>query len=243
MTKVAIITGGARRIGAEITRTLHAQGFNVIVHYRYAISDANALVAELNQQRPDSACALPLDLSEISQFFDYIDHCQQRWGRIDLLINNASSFYPTSVNFATDIQWDDLFNSNVKGAFFLTQHALPWLQQTQGQVINITDIHAKTPLKGYPIYCMAKAALDMMTQSLARECGPTVRVNAIAPGAILWPEDENTLSEAKRTAIIDATALKRPGTPAHIAKAVLALISNDYMTGTTLTVDGGRSVS
>lgn len=241
MSKVAIVTGAGRRIGAQIARGLHSAGFCVVVHYRASRFEAEGLVAELNRLREHSALGLPLDLSQFSDYSRFIQQAVAEWGRLDLLVNNASSFYPTQVNTATLEQWDDLFTSNVKGAYFLSQNALPELQKTEGQIVNITDIHAANPLKGHSIYCMAKAALAMMTKSLARECGPNVRVNAVAPGAILWPEQENQLNENIQTQIIQSTALKRAGTPENISKAVLSFLENDFITGQILAVDGGRS--
>lgn len=239
---VAVITGASRRIGATIARACHAQGYAVVIHYHHSDVEANALVAELNQQRKNSALALPLDLADIGAMANFVQTIINHWGQIDVLINNASTFYPTALDHVSTTQWDDLFTSNVKGAFFLTQAMLPSLRQQQGCVINITDIHAGKPLKDYPVYCMAKAALEMMTKSLARECGPDVRINAVAPGAIAWPEGDSEIDSAQQQAIIAATALKRHGHPDHIAQAVLSLLANDYITGVSLPVDGGRSL-
>ncbi len=240
MAKVAIITGASRRIGAVIATHLHQQGYNVAIHYRHSAADAQALCHALNQQRIDSAITVSADLNQLDTVQAMIEQVHQALGRIDVVINNASSFYATPMGHVTSEQWDDLFNSNAKGAFFLAQYAHPYLQQQQGCIINIADIHGEKPLKNYAVYSMAKAALIMMTKSLAKEFAPDVRVNAVAPGNIAWPEGENTLNAEQQAEIIDKIPLHRQGTPQDIAQAVDYLIHAPYVTGRLIAVDGGR---
>lgn len=240
--KVALVTGAARRVGAEIAQTLHQAGFNIILHYNDSAEDANRLAVKLNADRADSVVLMQADLLKQGQETTLVQAAFDQWNRLDAVINNASRYFSTKVGETTEAMWDELFNSNVKAAFFLSQAAAPYLHDRQGSIVNITDIHAERPLKGYPIYSMAKSALVMMTKALARELGPDIRVNAVAPGAIIWPEGENSLSDDLKTKIIKASALKRTGTPHDIAKAVLFLIENTYITGQILAVDGGRSI-
>lgn len=239
--KVALITGGAQRIGASIARTLHGAGMKVVVHYRSSETDAQALVAELNQQRADSVLLLQGDLSIQNALASLVETAVMRWGRLDALVNNASIFYPTPLGSVTPLQWDDLMDVNLKAPFFLAQAAAPHLAKQGGCIVNIADIHADRPLKGYPVYSMAKAGLVMMTRALARELGPTIRVNAVAPGAILWPAQG--LDAAAQATIVARTALKRQGVPQDIARTVLFLIRDaEYITGQVVSVDGGRSL-
>lgn len=240
--KVALITGAAHRVGAVIARVLHEHGMNVVIHYRQSRTAAERLRDELEAQRPDSAQLIQGDLLDTPGLPGLVQ-ASHRWrGRLDALINNASSFYPTPVEDVTQTHWDDLLGSNLKAPFFLAQAATPWLRQTRGCIVNIVDIHAERPLKGYPVYSIAKAGLVMLTKTLARELAPEVRVNAVAPGAILWPEHEAD-TETRRH-IIARTALKRQGDPRDVARAVAFLIREaGYMTGQVLTVDGGRSLS
>ncbi|OOZ38522.1 pteridine reductase [Solemya pervernicosa gill symbiont] len=239
--QTALITGAAHRIGATTARTLHAHGIDLLLHYRHSTEAAEKLANELNAMRADSVRLLQADLHETGKLPVLIEQAVSAWGRLDILVNNASSFYPTPVGEATTHEWDDLMGSNLKAPFFLSQAAAPHLLQHRGVIINIVDIHAEQPLKGHPIYSMAKAGLVMMTRSLARELGPEIRVNGVAPGAILWPEQG--LEESDKSDIIDRTALKRQGQPTDIARAVLFLIREaDYMTGQIMTVDGGRSL-
>lgn len=239
--KVALITGAAHRVGAVTTRTLHAQGVNVMLHYRHSSQAAEVLRDELNAQRPDSVRLLSADLLDYSSLPGLATQAAEAWGRLDLLVNNASSFYPTPMDSVTETQWDDLLGTNLKAPFFLSQAAAPFLKAHHGCIVNIVDIHADRPLKNYPVYSMAKAGLVMLTKALARELGPEIRVNAVAPGAILWPEQ---MDEATKSDIIHRTALKRRGDPDDVARAVAFLVRDaDYMTGQVLTVDGGRSLS
>ncbi len=239
--KVALVTGAARRIGAMIARKLHSQGMCVVLHYRSSATDARALRDELNAIRSDSAALLAADLSRTAGFDDLIAQTLAHWGRLDALINNASTFYPTPVGTITGAQWHELIDSNLRAPFFLSQAAARALAKQQGCIVSITDVHAERPLKGYPVYSIAKAGLVMMTRSLARELGPKVRVNAVAPGAILWPEDD--LGDEQQAKILARTALKRQGNPDDIARAVLFLVRDTpYVTGQIIAVDGGRSL-
>jgi pteridine reductase len=239
--KVALITGAAHRIGAVTARQLHAEGMNILLHYRNSRQAAEALQSELNALRADSVQLIQADLHETNKLPALVDHAIRIWGQLDVLINNASSFYATPVGTVTESQWDDLIGSNLKAPFFLSQVAAPYLQQQHGCIVNIVDIHAERPLKEFPVYSMAKAGLVMLTKSLACELGPEVRVNAVAPGAILWPEN---LGESEKEKIISRTFLKRQGAPEDIARAILYLIRDaGYMSGQVMTVDGGRSLN
>ncbi|MFA7097527.1 MAG: pteridine reductase [Gammaproteobacteria bacterium] len=240
--KTALITGAAHRIGATIARTLHAAGLNLILHYRGSRAAAEALCADLNGRRASSVILTQADLLDIAQLPALVEQAHAAWGRLDVLVNNASSFFPTPVGTVTEDQWNNLLGTNLKAPFFLAQAAAEHLRQARGCIVNIADIHGQRPLKDHPVYSIAKAGLGMLTQALARELGPEVRVNGVAPGAILWPE--RGLSEAAKRQILDRTALKRHGSPQDIARAVLFLIRDaDYMTGQILNVDGGRSLS
>lgn len=241
--KVALITGAARRIGAEIARTLHEQGANIVVHYNASEEAAFKLCEELNQLRARSAAPLRADLQEVDSDKVLVEQAVRQWKRLDYLINNASRFYRTSFGEVTEFSWDDLLNSNLKAPFFLAQAAFPHLKKTKGVVINITDIHGDKPLRDYSVYCISKSGLLMVTKALAKELGPDVRVNAISPGAIMWPEGENELSEIEKEKIIETTHLNRPGGAEDIATAVLYFLRDaQYVTGQVLNVDGGRSV-
>lgn len=241
--RVALITGAAHRIGATTARLLHGEGMNIVVHYRGSTAAAEALAAELNGLRPDSVVTLSADLHDTAGLDALVARAAAAWGRLDVLVNNASSFYPTPMGEVTEAQWDDLMGSNLKAPFFLSQAAAPRLRAAGGCIVNIVDIHADRPLKGYPVYSMAKAGLVMLTKTLARELGPEIRVNAVAPGAILWPENEAELDSAAQREIIGRTALKRQGDPIDIARAVRFLVRDAvYTSGHVLTVDGGRSL-
>jgi pteridine reductase len=241
--KVVFITGGAKRVGAAICRKLHARGAKLIVHYRSSLQEAQDLQNELNQQHPDSVALIQADLLDTDLLPDLIEKAAKRFGRLDVLINNASSFFPTPLNACTVEAWDDLVGSNLKAPLFLSQAAAPYLKAQNGCVVNIIDIHAERPLKNYVIYNLAKGGLQSLTKSLALEMGPAVRVNGVSPGPILWPEDGEWSNEAARQKIIDGTLLKRTGEPEDIAKTVLFLIADaPYITGQIIAVDGGRSV-
>ena len=237
-----LVTGGARRIGAAIARTLHAQGANVVIHCHRSGVAARELAAVLNGMRPGSAVVTAADLLDCDSFAPLVEAATLAFGRLDILVNNASSFYPTPVGEITLAQWDDLMGTNLRAPLFLSQAAAQQLRLHQGLIVNIVDIHAGAPLKRHPVYCAAKAGLAMLTRSLARELGPQVRVNGVAPGPVLWPEGE--MPAALRDDIISRTALKRPGSPEDIAKAVLYLAKDaPYVTGQILAVDGGRSLA
>ena len=239
--KVVFITGGSRRVGAVVCRHLHAQGANLVIHYRSSRDDAQALQAELQRLRPDSVTLLQGDLLDYARLDTLVQEAARAYGRLDVLLNNASSFYPTPIGQATEKQWDDLFGSNLKAPFFLCQAAAPYLKRSGGCIVNMADVHAERPLKNYPIYSAAKAGLVMLTLSLARELGPEVRVNAIAPGTILWPEHE--MDDATKTQILERVPQKRSGEPMDIARTVLFLIRDaHYISGQVIAVDGGRSV-
>lgn len=239
--KVALVTGAARRIGAEIARVLHAAGMNVILHYATSVAEATALCQELNAIRPDSAVLLPAPLGAPEAEKALIADAAAIWQRLDVLVNNASRFYRTLVGHTTPDAWDDLMHINLKVPFFLAQAAAPHLAKQRGSIINITDIHAKRPMREYAVYCISKSALVMLTKALAKELAPEIRVNAVAPGAILWPEGENALSDVNKQKIIDHTLLHHAGCPHDIAKAVLYLAQDaNYMTGEMLVIDGGR---
>ncbi len=239
--KVILITGAAHRIGAEIARTLHQRGALIAIHYNTSDNAARALKDSLEQNRPDSCLLIQADLLATDATKQIIHNCICHFGKLDVLVNNASSFHPTPIGSITAADWDDLVGSNLKAPLFLSQAAAPHLRKTAGCIVNIVDIHAERPLKNYPVYCAAKAGLAMLTKSLARELGPSVRVNAVAPGAILWPEQD--ICDTTKADILSRTALKRQGTPNEIANAVLFLIlTATYTTGQTLTVDGGRSL-
>ena len=239
--RVALITGGARRVGAQMVRALHAAGAHVLLHYRTSAAAAQALAAELNRARPGSVASHAENLLDPSAADNLVRATLGEFGRLDILINNASTFYPTPIGEVTFAHWDDLLGSNLKAPFFLSQAAAPALRIERGLIINIVDIHALRPLKRYPVYSIAKAALAMMTRSLARELGPDIRVNGIAPGPVLWPEQ--AMEDRVRREIIEKTALKRLGSPEDIARTALFLAHEaPYITGQIIAVDGGRSI-
>ncbi|MCF6282566.1 MAG: pteridine reductase [Candidatus Polarisedimenticolaceae bacterium] len=238
--KCALITGAAKRIGAEIARSLHDQGMDLVLHYHRSAEAAGQLQRELQQRRPSSVRLLSSDLSETQQLEALVADAAAFKGRLDLLVNNASVFYPTPLQTASETQWDELFASNLKAPFFLAQAAAPWLSESRGSIINLVDIYAERPLKAHPIYSIAKAGNAMLVKSLAVELGPQVRVNGIAPGAILWPDG---MDESKQSAILEQTPLRRIGCPKDIAETVLFLLRDGcYITGQIINVDGGRSL-
>ncbi|MFQ5936572.1 MAG: pteridine reductase [Acidiferrobacterales bacterium] len=240
--KVALITGGARRVGAQVVRRLHAEGMNAAVHYHSSEDQAHALQRELHEVRGDSILLLRGNLLGGPKLLqNLVYEAVEAFGRLDVVINNASTFYPTAVTEATEKQWNDLIGTNLKTPFFLAQAAADQLKTNHGCIVNIADIHGERPLKGHPIYSVAKAGLIMLTRALARELAPEVRVNAVAPGAIMWPEDGP--DEMAKHRIISRTALKRAGDPDDIARTVLFLVRDaSYITGQLLAVDGGRSI-
>ncbi|MDH5737361.1 MAG: pteridine reductase [Gammaproteobacteria bacterium] len=244
LNKVVLITGAARRIGSQMARTFHAAGFNVILHYHLSRNEAKKLRNELENKRKNSTTLIELDLLAENNWDDIIRSCQSQWGRLDVLINNASTFYPTHMGEVTEDQWNDLIGTNLKAPFFFSQAIAPSLKEVAGCIINIIDIHASRPLKYHPVYSIAKAGLVMMTHSLAKELAPEVRVNGISPGTILWPENQSELTEKTRATIIRQIPLKRQGSPEDIANTALFLATDaPYINGQIIAVDGGRSLS
>jgi pteridine reductase len=240
--KTALVTGSAARIGAEISRTLHQRGCDVLIHYNSSDSAALKLADELNAERANSAFPAQADLSSPKGLEQLAGKTRKHFERLDILVNNASRFYPTVMGQTKAWQWDDLLNSNLRGPYFLVQELLDELETAGGSVINIVDIHAERPMPGHAVYCMSKAGLAMMTQALAQELGPSIRVNGVSPGAILWPANEPDSQE--KQAILGKVVLERVGDPADIASAVAYLaLDAPYVTGQILAVDGGRSLN
>ena len=240
---VAIITGGGRRIGAETARQLHSNGYNIILHYRRSVEEAKQLTEQLNAQRQDSAIAISADLNKISDVNHLATKALASWGKIDALINNASSYYPTPFGSVSEAQWEDLLSSNTKAPFFLSQALADELKKQHGCIVNIVDIHANIPLAEYSPYTIAKAGNAMLTKSLARELAPRVRVNGVAPGVIIWPENAAEHSEVEKQRILNQVPLGREGSASDIAKTVLFFVKDaPYITGQILAVDGGRSI-
>lgn len=238
---VILVTGAARRVGAEIARSLHKAGASLMLHYRHSADEVAALAEVLNQKRAGSAAIAQAELTDVAALENVVKQTIDVYQRLDGLVNNASSFFPTPVGKIDEADWDNLVGSNLKGPLFLAQAAAPHLRLSQGSIVNITDIHAERPLKNYPLYCAAKAGLLGLTRALALELGPEVRVNAVAPGPVSWPEGE-TFSLAEKDAVIAHTLLKRTGSPADIAGAVkFLLLDAPYVTGQVLNVDGGRT--
>jgi pteridine reductase len=238
----ALVTGAAKRIGAVIASTLHEAGANVAIHYNRSATDADQLAKQLNLRRASSAFTVPADMRDIAAVERMAAQVLERTGgRLDVLVNNASNFYPTPLGSVTLEQWDDLFGSNLKAPLFLSQALVPALRAARGVIVNIVDVHSQRPLRDHPVYGPAKAGLAMLTRSLAKDLGPDIRVNGVSPGAILWPDEG--MSDALRAGIIKQTALKRSGTPEDIAATVLFLVRDaPYITGQIIAVDGGRSV-
>lgn len=239
--RVALITGGGRRLGAEIARKLHAEGARVLIHYHRSRAQAEALAQQFNTARADSAAVYGADLLDLQALPAIVHAAINGFGRLDVLVNNASSFYPTPLGEITSAAFDDLVGTNLRAPLFLAQAAAPELRHREGLVLNIIDIHGTRPLKRHPVYCAAKAGLSMLTQSLAREMAPHVRVNGISPGPVMWPEA--SMDSDLQSRILDRTALKRMGSPTDVARAALFFVKDaPYVTGQILAVDGGRSV-
>jgi pteridine reductase len=239
---VALITGAARRIGAAIARRLHDAGYDLALHCRNSRSELDALIAELELARAQSTLALQAELGDVNGLAALVSAAVDRFGRLDALVNNASAFYPTPVDTATPAQWDELFGANVRAPYFLAQAAAPALAEHDGAIVNIVDIYADSPLPQHSLYCMSKAALAMMTKALARDLGPAVRVNGVAPGAVLWPDYGK--SYVDREAMVERTPLKRTGSPQDVAGAVLWLLRDaPFVTGEIVRVDGGRHLA
>jgi len=240
--KTALVTGAAARIGAATITALHERGCDVLLHYNSSRESAQHLADELNAKRSESAALAQADLSSPAGVASLAEQVSARFGRLDVLVNNASRFYPTAAGETQAWQWDDLINSNLRGPYFLVQALLGELRTAGGSVINILDVHADRPMKGHAVYCISKAGLAMMTRALAQELGPSIRVNGVAPGAILWPENEP--DSAEKQSILRRTALGRLGDPSDIASAVVYFaLDAPYVTGQILAVDGGRSVN
>ena len=241
--KVVLVTGGAKRVGAAIVRRLHREGASVMLHYRGSEREANALRSELNAARANSVALVQADLLDLAGLAEIVRNSVNRFERIDALVNNASAFFPTPVGEMTLATWESLIGANLRAPLFLSQAAAPHLKKTNGAIVNITDIHAERPLKNYVIYSIAKAGLAGLTRSLARELGPEVRVNGVAPGPIAWPED-GSFDEVARQRVISNTILRRTGDPDDVARAVYYLIAEaPYVTGQIIAVDGGRSIN
>ena len=239
--KVALVTGGARRVGAAIARRLHAAGASVLIHYRDSEADANAMLGELNGRRPRSAASVKAELLAPIAPRALVGAALDSFGRLDLLVNNASSFFPIGIGAVEASHWEELIGSNLRAPLFICQEAAPELAKNAGAIVNIVDIHAERPLKGYPVYSIAKGGLAAMTRSLAVELAPKVRVNGVSPGAIAWPED-GQFDPAERQRIVATTPLGRVGAPEDIAQAVHFLACATYVTGQIIAVDGGRSI-
>ena len=238
---VALITGAGRRVGAVIARTLHAAGYDLALHHRHSAEAARALVDELEAQRRGSTLLLQAELADLAALPRLLEQLLAHYGRLDALVNNASAFYPTPVGSATPAQWNELFASNAQAPFFLSQAAVPALRAARGGIVNLVDIYAERPLAEHPLYCMAKAALAAMTRSLALDLAPEVRVNGVAPGAVLWPSEGK--SPAEQQAMLARTPLQRAGVPQDVAGAVLWLLRDaPYVTGQIIRVDGGRTL-
>lgn len=242
--KVVLITGGAKRVGASICRLLHAHGAKLMIHYRSSLNEARALQSELNLKRSNSVAIIQGDLLNLTVLPSLVQETVQHFGKLDVLINNASSYYSTELGAINEEEWQDLMGSNLKAPLFLSQAAAPELRKQQGCIVNITDMHVERPKKGYIVYSVAKAGLVTLTKSLAHELSPDVRVNAVAPGPVMWPEDNPQFDEVYRQRVISQTLLKRIGEPQDIAKAVKFLIQDaPFITGQIIAVDGGRSLN
>lgn len=239
---VAFITGAAKRIGAAIAQRLHQNGYDIVLHYRHSNLEAQTLAASFEQTRSGSCLLISAELNQIAHYHAIMAQVTHYFGRLDVLVNNASTFYATPIGNVTEQNWEELMGSNAKAPFFLTQAATALLRAQQGCIVNIADIYADRPLLNHSVYCMAKAAVVMLTKSLAIDLAPEIRVNAIAPGAILWPESGKT--DTQQHALISQSPLQRMGSPDDIAKAVLYLVKDaPFVTGEILHVDGGRAVT
>ncbi len=242
--KVMLVTGGAKRVGAAICRRLHAAGATIALHYRTSETEAVALRDELNELRPESAVAFSADLLDMKALPKLVEQVIARFGRLDALVNNASSFYATPLSTVDESQWHDLLGTNLRAPLFLAQAAADELRRQHGCIVNIVDIHAERPMQGHLLYSVAKAGLVALTRALAQEMAPQVRVNAVAPGVILWPDSSDWDDVVQRRKIVAHTLLKREGEPDDIARTVAFLIQDaPYITGQVISVDGGRSIN
>ncbi|SNC65014.1 pteridine reductase [Marinobacter sp. es.048] len=243
-TPVALVTGAAHRLGAQTARTLHARGWNLVIHFRSRDEQANSLIEQMNRQRPDSACALQADLSQTPAVNRLASDAVAHWGRLDALVNNASVFYPTPVAEATEDDWNTILNTNLRAPFFLLQACLTELRRNRGSVVNLIDIYSERPIDDHPLYCASKAGLAALTRSWAKDLAPDVRVNGVSPGAILWPEGEAEMDQSAQQAILQKTPLARTGNPHDIAETIAFLICDaPFITGQIISVDGGRSLN
>lgn len=241
---VALITGAAHRLGARTAETLHARGWNVVIHYRSREEQARQLVDKLNRERADSATSVQADLTNADQVAHLAKAACQQWQRLDGLINNASVFYPRATEHSTEEDWDTILGANLKAPFFLLKHCLPELTKSAGGVVNLIDIYSEKPLGDHPLYCASKAGLAALTRSWAKDLAPKIRVNGVSPGAILWPEGDAEVDPAHQQAILDKTPLVRTGNPDDIAGAIAYLLCDaPFVTGQVLSVDGGRSLN
>jgi len=239
---VVLVTGAGKRVGAVIARTLHAAGYDLALHYRHSAAEAELLATSLERQRNGSTYVVQGELAQIDALPDMVQRVLGRFGRLDALVNNASAFYPTPIGSATVTQWNELFASNAQAPFFLAQAATPALREARGAIVNLVDIYAERPLANHPLYCMAKAALAAMTRSLALDLGPDIRVNGVAPGAVMWPSDGKPYDDQQ--AMLARTPLQRAGSPEDVAGAVLWLLRDaPFVTGQIIRVDGGRTLS
>lgn len=242
--KVVLVTGGAKRVGAAICRNLHAAGASIALHYHSSVQEAQALHDELHAQRADSVLCVQADLLDLSALSHVVESTVRRFGRLDALVNNASSFFPTPLADISEQDWNDLVGTNLKAPLFLAQAAATHLRRSHGAIVNIVDIHAERPMHGHLLYSVAKSGLAGLTRALAQELAPQVRVNAVAPGVIVWPEGEAWADVEVRRKIVAHTLLKREGEPEDIARTVRFLLSDaPYITGQTINVDGGRSIN
>ena len=243
-TPVALVTGAAHRLGAHTARHLHRRGWNLVIHYRSRQDQAQALANELNKVRDNSAITLQADLSRPDQIAPLAENAIATWGRLDGLVNNASVFYPNSMEDADGDDWDTVMGTNLRAPFFLVQACLPALRKSRGAIVNLIDIYSQRPLADHPLYCASKAGLAALTQSWAKDLAPDVRVNGVSPGAILWPEGDAGMDPQQQQAILNKTPLQRTGEPADIAGAIAFLLCDaPFITGQILAVDGGRSLN
>ena len=238
--KTALVTGAANRIGAQIVRTLHQNGANLIIHYHDSVSNAELLEQQFNVLRPDSAASVKAEFSNLDEITDLAHEASGVFDGLDILINNASSFYPTPIGEISARDWDHLLGSNFKAPLFLSQACYPCLRETNGVIVNMLDIYASLPLKYHSLYCCAKAANAMLVKSLALEMAPQVRVNGIAPGAILWPESGKTSQPEQQDVILNKIPMQSIGNPESITQTIMFLVTNSYVTGEVIRVDGGR---
>ncbi len=242
MPATALVSGGARRIGAAIARQLHQSGYNLVLHYHHSLTEAEQLANELNLQRADSVNLICADLVSEREVLQLCDEIQQQVAHLDLLVNNASVFQPAGLDEITSQHWQQTINTNLLAPLLLTRHLAPALTNAAGSVVNIVDIHADRPLKNYPVYSISKAGLAGLTRSLALELAPTVRVNGVSPGAILWPEHDSEMNEIEKASMLAGIPLERLGQPEDIAQAVVWLAQAKYVTGQVIAVDGGRNL-